>query len=127
MTEQKTDFREITYPFMRIEPRNKTQQKELDRYRDYLKITEPQEDFVLKCILSFDWNRDAILYGIEKIKKSKGSLDMIDFRVRVKQPSHTVSYCVSNPLREEGWVIHSHSERCWSVWHSLNRYITSKY
>lgn len=118
------DFKEISYSFMGIEPRNKKQQKELNRYRNYLKILEPQEDFVLKCILSFEWNRDIILYTIEKVEKSKGSLDMIDFRVHVKAPSCTVDYVVSNPLREEGWKLNSHSERCWSVYQSLRRYIT---
>lgn len=28
------------------------------------------------------------------------------------------------PLREEGWTLKTHSERCWSVWHSLHKYIT---
>lgn len=118
------DFRKITYSFMGIEPRNKTQQKELDRYRNHLKISEPQEDFVLKCILSFEWGKDIILYTIEKVKKSKGNLDMIDFRVHVKAPSHTTDYTVGNPLKEEGWVLNSHSERCWSVYQNLRRYIT---
>lgn len=112
-----------TYDFMGIEPVLKREIKLLEYYRKKLNITEPQEDFVLKCILNFEKRQDCILYEIEKIKKSK-SLDMIDFRVRVKLPSQTIDYCVSNPLKEEGWVLKTHEERCLSVWHSLHRYIT---
>ncbi len=112
-----------TYEFMGIEPVLKREIKLLENYRKKLNITEPQEDFVLKCILSFEKRKDCILYEIEKIQKSK-SLDMIDFRVRAKLPPATIDYSVSNPLREEGWSLKTHQERCWSVWHSLHRYIT---
>lgn len=113
-----------TYEFMGIEPVLKKEIKLLEYYRKKLNITHPQEDFVLKCILSFEKRQDCILYEIEKIQKSK-SLDMVDFRVRTKLPPSTTDYCVSNPLNKEGWVLKTYEERCWSVWHSLNRYITS--
>lgn len=112
-----------TYEFMGIEPKLKKEKKILDFYRKKLNISEPQEDFVLKCILNFEKRQDCIIYEIEKIQKSK-FLNMIDFRVRTKLPPSTTDYCVSNPLIEEGWVLKTHSERCWSVWHSLHRYIT---
>lgn len=112
-----------TYEFMGIEPKLKREKKLLDFYRKKLNISEPQEDFVLKCILNFEKRQDCIIYEIEKIQKSK-SLDMVDFRVRTKLPPSTTDYCVSNPLREEGWTLKTHSERCWSVWHSLHKYIT---
>lgn len=114
-----------TYEFMGLEPTLKRDIKLLNNLREKLNITEPQEDFVLKCILDFERRKDCVLYDIEKIKKSK-SLDMIDFRVRVKLPSGTTDYCVSNPLKEEGWRLNTHSERCWSVWHQLHKYICSK-
>ncbi len=123
---EQVDFRDTVYPFMGIEPTNKTQRNQLERYRKHLNITKPEEDFVLKCLLSFDWDRHAILYGVERVQKCKSSLDMISFRVNVKAPSKTIDYVVSNPLREEGWSLKTHEERCWSVWHSLHRYITRK-
>lgn len=113
-----------TYKFMPIEPTNKKEVKRLNGYRLKLGITEPQEDFVLKCILNFEKRQDCVLIAIEKIKKSK-SLDMVDFVVRTKLPPSTINYCVSNPLREEGWILKTHIERCWSVYRSLNKYITT--
>lgn len=110
-----------TYPYMCIEPKNKKQRSMLDAYRKTLKISEHKEDFVLKCLLSFDWNRQIIICEIEKIESSKG-LDMVDFRVMVSAPSGTVDYCVSNPLRANGWSLHSEPERCWYVYHNLLRY-----
>ena len=112
-----------TYGYMGIEPTSKKEKKILDFYREKLNISEPQEDFVLKCILNFEKRQDCILYEIEKIKKSK-SLDMIEFRVRTKLPPSTTDYTCSNPLRESGWSLNTEKERCQHVWHQLHRYIT---
>lgn len=114
-----------TFDYMPIEPRLKAQQKQLDNYRKKLNITLPQEDFVLKCILSFDWNRRCIIQEIEHVRKSKG-LDMVDFRVIITAPHSTTDYCCSNPFKEDGWIetIKTESDRCWAVYHKLNTYIT---
>jgi hypothetical protein len=45
--------------FMSIEPTNKKQQKELEANRIRLGIKNKEEDFVLKCLLSFDWRREV--------------------------------------------------------------------
>jgi hypothetical protein len=47
---------------------NKTQQKTLKRYKDYLNITTDGELFVLEHILRRDWGRDILLQSIETIK-----------------------------------------------------------
>lgn len=115
-----------TYPFMGIEPRTQKQQKQLDNLRKKLKIEEPKCDFVLKCILSFDWNRRCIIQSVDEVSKTK-SLDMVKFKVNVTAPSMLVDYSVSNPLKEEGWSLKTHEERCWYVYHQLSKYITSRY
>lgn len=111
-----------TYDFMNIEPVLKRDIKKLNNLRVLLNITEPQEDFVLKCLLYFERRQDCVFYSIDRIQKSK-SLDMVDFRVWCKLPSHTVDYCCSNPLKEEEWRLKTHSERCWYVYHQLHDYI----
>lgn len=109
--------------FMSIEPTNKKQQKELESNRIRLGIKNKEEDFVLKCLLSFDWKREVILYEVEKVSFTGNG---IDFRVRVKAPSKTVDYCCSNPFKEEGWGLErpDFNSRAREVWWQLNRYIT---
>lgn len=113
------------YSFSAIEPRTKSQIKQYENLKKKLNIQHIQEDFVLKCILSFDWNRRIIIEEIVKVKKSKSS-DMIDFRVYVTAPSSTTDYCVSNPFRETGWnnEMNTFDKRAWYVYHNLYRYLT---
>jgi hypothetical protein len=108
--------------FMRIEPTTKKQQKELEGNRIRLGVKNKEEDFVLKCLLSFDWRREVILYEIEKVSFTG---NMIDFRVRVKAPHKTVDYCCPNPFKETGWSLErpDFKSRAWEVWSQLNRYI----
>jgi hypothetical protein len=108
--------------FMSIEPSNKKQQKELENNRARLGVKNKEEDFVLKCLLSFDWKREVILYEVEKVSFTG---NMIDFRVRVKAPHKTVDYCCSNPFKETGWSLErpDFNSRAWEVWSQLNRYI----
>jgi hypothetical protein len=108
--------------FMSIEPTNKKQQKELENNRIRLSIKNKEEDFVLKCLLSFDWRREVILYEVEKVSFTG---NMIDFRVRVKAPHKTVDYCCSNPFKESGWSLErpDFNSRAWEVWSQLNRYL----
>jgi hypothetical protein len=110
------------YNFMSIEPTNKKQQKELEFNRLRLGIKNKEEDFVLKCLLSFDWRREVILYEVEKVSFTG---NMIDFRVRVKAPHKTVDYCCSNPFKETGWSLEKpdFNSRAWEIWSQLNRYI----
>ena len=108
--------------FMSIEPTNKKQQKELEGNRIRLGIKNKEEDFVLKCLLSFDWRREVILYEVEKVSFTG---NMIEFRVRVKAPCKIVDYCCSNPFEESGWSLErpNFNSRAWEVWSQLNRYI----
>ena len=114
-----------TYSYMDIEPKNKTQVSQLNGYRKVLNITLPQEDFVLKCILSFDWNRKCILQKIINIKKAK-HLDMIDFRIYVTAPNHIVDYSCGNPLDGNlcGWDLKLEKDRYWYTYFKLESYIT---
>jgi hypothetical protein len=108
--------------FMSIEPSNKKQQKELENNRARLGVKNKEEDFVLKCLLSFDWKREVILYEVEKVSFTG---NMIDFRVRVKAPHKIVDYCCSNPFKETGWSLErpDFNSRAWEVWSQLNRYL----
>ena len=108
--------------FMSIEPTNKKQQKELESNRIKLGIKNKEEDFVLKCLLSFDWRREVILCEVEKVSFTG---NMIEFRVRVKAPYKTVDYCCSNPFKESGWSLErlDFNSRAWEVWSQLNRYL----
>ena len=110
------------YNFMSIEPTNKKQQKELEGNRIRLGIKNKEEDFVLKCLLSFDWKREVILYEVEKVSFTG---NRIDFRVRVKAPRKIVDYCCSNPFKETGWSLErpDFNSRAWEVWSQLNRYL----
>jgi hypothetical protein len=103
----KSESQDITFSmhhFMCIEPNNKKQQKQLEGNRIRLGIKNKEEDFVLKCLLSFDWRRQVILYEVEKVSFIG---NMINFRVSVKAPHKTVDYCCSNPFKEEGWIINN--------------------
>lgn len=108
--------------FMCIEPTNKKQQKELESNRIRLNIKNKEEDFVLKCLLSFDWRREVILYEVKKVSFTG---NMIAFRVKVKAPHKTVDYCCSNPFKETGWSLEKpdFNSRAWEVWLQLNRYL----
>ena len=108
--------------FMSIEPTKKKKKKELESNRIRLGIKNKEEDFVLKCLLSFDWRREVILYEVEKVSFTG---NMIDFRVRVKAPRKTVDYCCSNPFKETGWSLErpDFNNRAWEVWSQLNRYL----
>jgi len=110
------------YSFMSIEPSTKKQQKELENNRIRLGIKNKEEDFVLKCLLSFDWKREVILYEVEKVSFTG---NMIDFRVRVKAPNKIVDYCCSNPFKETGWSLErpDFKSRAWEVWSQLSKYI----
>jgi hypothetical protein len=126
--EQYNEYRNLNveefpiHSFMPIEPTNKKQQKELEINRIRLGIKNKEEDFVLKCLLSFDWRREVILYEVEKVSFTG---NMIDFRVRVKAPHTTVYYCCSNPFKETGWHLNPNTfnNRAWEVWSQLKGYI----
>lgn len=109
-----------THEFMGIKPRLKKHQKELEKYRKDLEITTKEEDFVLKCILSFDWGKLIYLGRIEKIKFENSS---IRFRVYVRVPTRTVDYSCSSPFEEEGWLLDTFEERARHVYWQLRRYI----
>ena len=121
-TQQETLEEFPIHNFMSIEPTNKKQQKELEGNRIRLGIKNKEEDFVLKCLLSFDWKRQVILYEVEKVSFTG---NMIEFRVRVKAPHKTVDYCCSNPFKESGWSLErpDFNSRALEVWSQLNRYI----
>lgn len=87
-------------PFSRIEPRLKREEKQVKYYIDKLGITLPQEEFVLKTILSQDWNRRNILAYIDKIKYENG---LVQFEFTLTAPSRSVMYSCSNPYSETGW------------------------
>jgi len=112
------------YNYPNIEPRTKAQRKQYEVLRNKLCILHKQEDFVLKTILSFDWNRQIILREIENITKDS-SLDLINFRVSVTAPNHIVDYCVSNPFSTEGWTdrMNCFEARASYVVSELRRYI----
>jgi len=107
-----------------IEPTNNKQRKKLEGYVKYLKITLPQEMFVLKSILSFDWHRKIIIESIDHIKYSK-SLGLVKFRVVCTVPRSTTDYTVSNPFKIDGWdESMSLEDKKDYVYNSLYRYIT---
>lgn len=115
---EQTEF--PSHPFLSIEPCKKSQQKELDRYREELGITTNAEDFALKCILSFEWNKLIYLQKIEKVKLEH---NMIQFKVSVRVPSRIVNYSCSNPFKEEGWRLDTFEERAREVYWQLRTYI----
>lgn len=111
------------FNYLGIEPKTKKQKAELDRYRKYLGVKLLQEDFTLKCILSFDWNRRIIIQTIDKVKR-ESSLGMIKFHVTLTAPSHTVNYVVGNPFETKGQFLDTEKERCINVYNELYRYLT---
>jgi hypothetical protein len=108
--------------FLGIEPSNRKEKNELERNRIRLGIKNKEEDFVLKCLLSFDWRREVILYEVEKVSFTG---NMIDFKVRVKAPSRTVDYCCGNPFNETGWNLEKSdfNSRANEIWWQLYRYL----
>lgn len=113
----------IKYPY--IEPRLKREQKQVDMYIKKLKITLPQEEFVLKCLLSQEWNRRIIISSIEEIKYVS---EMVQFKFSLTAPSMSVIYSCSNPYKEEGWSkgMESFESRANSVMNTFQGYC-SKY
>jgi hypothetical protein len=74
---QKNNTTKGYIPYNYIEPSKPEHQEQVDEYIKKLNITLPQEEFVLKCLLSLDWNRRVIVSYIEEIKYVNG---MIRFR-----------------------------------------------
>jgi hypothetical protein len=105
--------------FLGIEPSNKEEEKQLQHNRIRLGIKTKEEDFVLKCLLSFDWRREVIIHEVEKVTFTG---NMIDFRVRVKAPSKTVDYCCSNPFKET-LEIPDFKSRANETWWQLYKYL----
>lgn len=106
-------------PFNLIEPRTVKQHKEVDRYIKSLKITLPEEEFILKCLLSLDWNRRVILSYIDEIKSSA---EMVNYKFTLTAPSRSVWYSDSNPYKEEGWSdLATFEERARYVYHNFTR------
>jgi len=103
-------------PYIYIEPKLIREHKEVDRYMDKLNITLPQEEFILKCLLSQSWKRRIIITDIELIEKEK-SLGMTRYKFTLTAPNISISYIDSNPYKEEGWSkdIKSFEDRAWSV------------
>lgn len=76
---------------------NKQQIKQYNKYRDSLGISTPGEEYVLKHILSRDWNRTIILLDISEIK-TKGGL------ISVKCRTYSSSYWFSvADIDSNGW------------------------
>lgn len=111
--------------FDTIEPRTKKQIKEYERWKKHLNITLPQEEFILKTVLTQDWNRRVILQSIKFIRKSKSS-DMVDFNITLTAPSKTTDYTISNPYREDGWSdkMNTFKKRATYVYHSMLYYLS---
>jgi len=111
------------YSFPAIEPRTKSQIKQYENLKKKLGVSCKQEDFILKLILNFDWNRSIIIQEIEKIKyRAHG---MIDFRVSVTAPRNTVDYCIPDPFKENGWSteMKTFNDRAYYVYHEMYRYL----
>ena len=108
--------------YNRIEPRTKKQVKELEKYKKSLKITTSEEEFVLKCFLSFDWSRQIIINYIKNIKSSKR--DGIRFELSITAPRKIVSYSCGNPYESKGWAFKEFEERADYIYNQLYRYCT---
>jgi len=107
-------------PFSLIEPRLVREHKHVAREMKALKITLPQEEFLLKCLLSLEWNRCLIISYIEKFKR-EGSLGMTRYKFTLTAPSRSLSYCDSNPYEEDGWSesIKTFEDRAHSVYNTF--------
>lgn len=89
-------------PYNIIEPRLVREHKQVDRYIKKLGITLPQEEFILKCLLSEEWKKHIIISDISCIER-ENSLGMTHYKFTLTAPSKSVGYCDSNPYKEEGW------------------------
>lgn len=104
-----------------IEPTKKEHEAELAFWMKKLKITLPQEEFILKCLLSLDWRREVIIETIEEIKYVNR---MVRFKFLLKAPRVSVSYSASNVYKETGWSsdLDSFEKRAWYVYHTFRNY-----
>jgi len=106
----------IPYDF--IEPNLVREHKEVDRYIKLLNITLPQEEFILKCLLSQKWGNKIIIGEIKEISREK-TLGMTKYKFSLVAPSMNVSYCDSNPFEKEGWSLDNFEDRASSVYHTF--------
>jgi hypothetical protein len=117
---QKNNTTKGYIPYNYIEPSKPEHQEQVDEYIKKLNITLPQEEFVLKCLLSLDWNRRVIVSYIEEIKYVNG---MIRFRFTLTAPSRSVNYSCSDPYKEGGWSnAETFEERAWYVMTTFRKY-----
>jgi hypothetical protein len=108
-----------------LKPKNKKEQKELDRYIKYLELKTPGEIFILNCVLYMDWSRQKILQSIEHIRESDDKKCIL-FKITMRAPSLTTHYSTSNPYNDIGWSTEEHTnsleKRMFHVYHQMDYY-----
>jgi hypothetical protein len=114
--------KEFIYSFPVTEPWLRKHKKQLNEYRVKLGIKTKEEDFVLRCILSFDWRKEIILGEIEKVKLVNDSVKII---FNVKAPRKSIDYSCSHPFREKDWSLEVNTfyNRASYVYYQIRRYI----
>lgn len=107
-----------------IKPKNKKQQKELERYIKFLNLKTKGEIFILNCVLYMDWSRQKILESIKYLKEDEDGKS-ISFKINMTAPRVSTHYSTSNPYNDKGWVdeyAKSLEKRMYHVYHKMNYY-----
>lgn len=109
-----------------LQPNNKKQQEEYERYVKHLNLKTDGEKFILLCVLNFDWRRQKILQSIKYIKESEDGR-FIKFYITMRAPITTAFYSIDNPYHEEGWSLKTLYERQQRTYSQMDYYTNNYY